>query len=82
MSLNEQLEKMREASWGSWAPEKREAMYRAADELARSGILEGVLKDGDTAPDFALPDAQGDRVQLSELLRTGPVVLTFYRGHW
>lgn len=37
---------------------------------------------GDTAPDFVLPGADGQRVRLSEMLRTGPVVLAFYRGSW
>ncbi|MFT4087633.1 MAG: peroxiredoxin [Gordonia sp. (in: high G+C Gram-positive bacteria)] len=33
---------------------------------------------GDTAPDFALPDQNGDVRRLSELLADGPVVLFFY----
>ena len=37
---------------------------------------------GDVAPDFALPDATGRDVRLSDLLERGPVVLTFYRGAW
>ena len=37
---------------------------------------------GDTAPEFALPDATGRTVRLSDLLASGPVVLTFYRGSW
>ncbi len=37
---------------------------------------------GDTAPDFSLPDAMGRTVRLSEMLRSGPVVLAFYRGSW
>lgn len=82
MSLNEQLEKMREASWGSWAPEKRAIMYRAAEALEQSGILKRALKPGGRAPDFSLPDAAGRDVCLSDLLKSGPVVLAFYRGHW
>jgi peroxiredoxin len=37
---------------------------------------------GDTAPDFELPDPSGRRVRLSDLLRSGPVVVAFYRGSW
>lgn len=36
------------------------------------------LKVGDTAPDFELSDATGQRVRLSALLRTRVVVLFFY----
>jgi hypothetical protein len=42
---------------------------------------------GQKAPDFTLPDAQGKRVRLDELLRTPApagswVLLIFYRGYW
>jgi peroxiredoxin Q/BCP len=33
---------------------------------------------GDHAPDFVLPDKNGQPVRLSDVLRTGPVVLYFY----
>ena len=36
---------------------------------------------GAPAPDFALLDQSGKRVQLSDL-RGAPVLLVFYRGHW
>lgn len=37
---------------------------------------------GEQAPDFTLPDQNGEEVSLSALLRTGPVILIFYRGEW
>jgi peroxiredoxin len=59
------------------------ADIRQADERLRaSGIAEQALKEGDTAPDFTLPDADGKQVRLYEQLATGPVVLVFYRGGW
>jgi len=36
------------------------------------------LKVGDRAPDFTLPDTQGQQVSLSGLLKSGPVVLAFF----
>ena len=36
------------------------------------------MKQGDRAPDFTLPDGDGEPRRLSELLRSGPVVLFFY----
>jgi hypothetical protein len=82
MSLNEKLEEMRQASWGRWAPEKVAILHRSRDEIAQSGMLDRVLKKGDRAPDFTLKSAGGADVSLGELLRRGPVVLAFYRGHW
>ena len=40
------------------------------------------LKEGDIAPPLFLPTADGQLVHSRELLRVGPVVLTFYRGVW
>lgn len=40
------------------------------------------LKKGDTAPLFSLPNAKNAQVNLTDLLKSGPVVLTFYRGAW
>lgn len=82
MALNEKLEEMRQASWGRWAPEKVAILYRSFDELTRSGILDRILKKGDHAPDFTLKSSSGMDVSLSGLLKKGPVVLAFYRGHW
>ena len=42
----------------------------------------GALGVGAEAPDFALPNAMGREIRLSDLLARGPVVLTFYRGAW
>ncbi len=36
------------------------------------------LKVGDKAPDFTLPDTDGNPVTLSRLLEKGPVILAFY----
>jgi peroxiredoxin len=49
--------------------------------ITASNVAPG-LAVGDEAPDFTLFDAVGASVTLSELLATGPVVLTFYRGEW
>ena len=57
-------------------------LQRATEQLIRSGLAGRALKEGQPAPDFTLPDAQGKPVTLSALLARGPVVLTFYRGGW
>lgn len=61
--------------------EDRRVMAEAAAELERT-LPEPGLSVGETAPDFTLPDANGEPVTLSEHLARGPVVLTFYRGAW
>ena len=40
------------------------------------------LKTGEKAPNFELPNAFGKTIALSDCLKTGPVILKFYRGEW
>ena len=54
----------------------------AIKEVQDSEILANAKNEGDEAPDFTLPDATGKKVHLYELLKKGPVVLTWYRGNW
>jgi peroxiredoxin len=37
---------------------------------------------GELLPEFSLPDADGRLTSLSALVRSGPVVVSFNRGHW
>jgi hypothetical protein len=64
------------------SPEVVATLHRAADEIRASGILERVLKIGDRAPDFSLPNAQSVTVSSHELLTRGKLIVTFYRGVW
>jgi len=59
-----------------------ETMHRATAELVASGAAQRALKAGDTAPVFSLPDAEGRLVSSTELLKKGPLVVSFYRGVW
>jgi peroxiredoxin len=57
-------------------------MHRAVEELRPPEILGRVLKVGDRAPEFTLPNATGAPVDSRQLLAAGPLVVTFYRGRW
>jgi peroxiredoxin len=50
--------------------------------LAGSDRLRHALGAGDAAPDFVLPDADGQPVALHRLAARGPVILSFFRGGW
>jgi len=41
-----------------------------------------VLRVGEPAPGFTLPDAAGAPVSLASFRERVPVVLVFYRGYW
>ncbi|WP_417221377.1 peroxiredoxin-like family protein [Achromobacter spanius] len=59
-----------------------ETMHRATAELINSGAAQRALKAGDMMPAFTLDDAEGKPVSSADLLRQGPLVVTFYRGVW
>jgi thiol-disulfide isomerase/thioredoxin len=81
MSLQDELDALR-AEFVRSAPPGRAALYEAkVDELRRTFPIEKALKTGDHA-DFTLPNPSGRAVSLSALLRSGPAVVTFYRGGW
>jgi hypothetical protein len=82
MTLKEQLERHRAASRQRRPTEVQETLDRATEALRGSGIMAGVLRVGDRAPDFTLPNAHGVPVSLAELRARGPVVLSFFRGKW
>jgi hypothetical protein len=51
-------------------------------ELKASGIERQALKIGDRAPSFTLFNQDHVQVVSNDLLREGPLVVSFFRGHW
>jgi hypothetical protein len=82
MSLKDELKSLRERAEAKRPTEIVAAMHRAVDELRASGAPSKVLKVGDTAPHFALPNGDEHIVDSAALLSRGPLVVTFYRGRW
>ena len=80
-SLSSRLSSYREQS-----SRLRPDFARVYDELIeRLGALDrGQVgpKVGERMEDFILPDASGNLVSLSSLLKSGPAVISFNRGHW
>ena len=80
MSLQEVLREFKEGVVSRLALEDVALMDEGT--LIRSGIAGKAKKVGESAPDFTLPNPNGELVSLSDLLSRGPVVVTFYRGTW
>ena len=59
-----------------------ETMHRATAELKATGIETRALGAGDRAPEFSLFNQDHVQVSSAELLRQGPLVVSFFRGHW
>jgi len=87
MKLQERLDAFK-ASFESGGPPFNmprsaiEIMHRATDELRRSGQAERALGVGAHAPAFALPNQDGQIISSADLLARGPLVMSFFRGHW
>lgn len=82
MSLEQELASFK-AEFSRTAPAGRAALYEAKiEELRADFALASTVGVDEAAPDFALPNAAGKSIVLKELLRSGPVILTFYRGGW
>lgn len=64
-------------------PEKAlNTMMAATQKLIDSGLAEKALSVGDTCPDFKLNNAHGVSISLSEQLKNGTQIISFYRGAW
>jgi peroxiredoxin len=82
MSLEQELASFK-AEFSRTAPAGRAALYEAKiEELRADFALASAVGLDEAAPDFALPNAAGKSIVLKDLLKSGPVILTFYRGGW
>jgi peroxiredoxin len=82
MSLNDQLDSLTAKLRAMVPAERLLVVDRFADELVQSGLANHALKAGDPAPAFELPDGDGMFWRSQDLLRSGPLVIVFYRGRW
>ena len=80
-SLDDELAAQRARSAEKIPAAKQELMEQATRELEAEAWRMG-LAVGEIAPDFRLQSAQGEMVQLREVLRSRSAVLSFYRGQW
>jgi peroxiredoxin len=80
-SMNERL-----ASYADFIrahhPQAVAIVERMLNRLRINGAGEAAPKPGDIMPPFMLPDETGRMVSLQELLKAGPTIVTFHRGHW
>ena len=87
VGLQERLDEFKKSFESGAAPynatsEAIEKMHRATAELKATGIEEQALKAGDLAPSFSLFNQDHLQVESTNLLRQGPLVISFFRGHW
>jgi hypothetical protein len=82
MTLKGKLDETRAASVKRRPQEARAIMQRATEDLRASGILATVTGNGQPLPAFAGIGHDETRTDSANLLQRGPLVLSFFRGHW
>lgn len=82
MSLQQQLDELTTKVRAMVPAERTAVIDRAVQGLLESNLAEKALKVGAQAPAFELPDGDGMRWRLENMLRSGPLVVLFYRGRW
>ncbi len=82
MNLQDKLTAMKDRFESKMAPDTLAIMHRATSDLARSGIMDQILKVGMSVPQFMLPDQEDRMVNSAEILNKGPLVINFSRGAW
>ncbi len=81
-SLKSKLEELK-TNFLLKAEENKIIAYKEGIEsVEKNGIVKTAKQVGDKAPDFTLNNALGKPVTLSEYLKKGKIVLTWYRGGW
>lgn len=81
-TLADALRELRESAGTRMDPEQLVAIDRMVEGLIREGYGKRAPRPGQTAPDFALPNVQGEEIRLGDRLGRNAVVLAFYRGAW
>lgn len=82
MSLSLEIKKFQKEFLSQVPNEILDQMLSATERLIASGLSDKALKKGGVAPDFTLPNATGKSISSTDLLKDGPLVLSFYRGGW
>ena len=81
-TLKEKLDIRSQASSKKMPDEIKAVMKKGLQDLKDSGIEKRTLKVGKTLPSFSLKDARGIITPIKNIYSKGPLVITFYRGHW
>tara|TARA_R110000868_G_scaffold358814_3_gene620555 strand:- start:23800 stop:24564 length:765 start_codon:yes stop_codon:yes gene_type:complete len=81
-TLKSKLEE-KKANFELNADENKKRAYREGlESVKNSGIVSKAKQVGEKAPNFTLNNALGKPVVLSDYLKKGKVILTWYRGGW
>jgi len=79
------LKKQTEAKVAAGRQANPDFMKGVDDAISQAKAFEqgaNAISVGQQAPNFELPNPNGEIISLEQLLTKGPVIVTFYRGSW
>ena len=82
MPLEQTLAELRDKFAKMIPAEPAAVMEHHVEFLRASGAIDKILKPGATAPAFTLKNQHGEDVSSADLLKRGPLVVSFTRGSW
>lgn len=57
-------------------------MNTTNEELIAQHIKDNALQIGQKVENFSLANHNGENIELADLLKKGPIIISFYRGGW
>lgn len=82
MGLNEEISKYLEKVGPDMPAEIKTGLATALQKLRDQRITDQACRAGAQAPAFTLANHRGRLISSTVLLRSGPLVVSFYRGSW
>jgi len=82
MNLEDTIKKLKKEIGAQSSKSTTRTMERAIEKLDDSGIARRCVKTGQKTPAFYLKNTEGKIISSRELLKVGPLVISFFRGSW
>jgi len=81
-ALKEELDQKLDELFSAIPDDAKKKMEEGQKEIDKMNIEKNARKKGNPIPMFGLKNTSGKKIESAELLKKGPVVISFYRGGW
>ncbi|UKB83282.1 AhpC/TSA family protein [Chryseobacterium sp. MEBOG06] len=81
-TLSMQIEKLNSELFPQLTQETLKVFGQSIQDLKTKSIEQKSIQIGEKIPEFSLPNAYGEMIDSSEILKKHKMILVFYRGGW
>ena len=82
MSLEEDIQKFQKEMIEKIPQELLAKLQKSRENIISNNSEIKFLRENEQIPEFSLPNQTGTMISLKDLIKKGPLVITFYRGGW